>query len=114
MLKNEEKRAILERAKEVFGFSGHGSDKALADKLDVSPTVLAAWKTRNQIDLSKLKNKMTPSEFVYVMGGEAGQAIGFGPEAYVSRTEFLELMLKMSRRIDRLEAALNPPSEGSK
>jgi hypothetical protein len=114
MLQNEEKKAILERAKEVFGLSGHGSDKALAKRLEVSQTVLAAWKTRNNIDLSKLKEKMTPSEFVYVMGGEAGQAIGFGPEAYVSRTEFLEHMLRMSKRIDRLEAALNPESEGSK
>lgn len=104
MLENEEKKAILERAKKALGF---GSDKELADFLEISPPVLVGWKTRNQIDFVKLKEKLTAEQFIYaVYEAEVVLSTSMGLPDFVSRLEYTAGILAVNERVDRLTALL--------
>lgn len=70
----EENKRIIERAKEALGIPiGHGSDKQLAEHLEVSVSVLSGWKTRNQVDYEKLRSKLTAEQFFYATTGQSSK-----------------------------------------
>ena len=114
MVDFSENQRILDRVAETLNLTGHGYKKKLAAYLKVSEVTLSAWRTRNAIDYDKLREKLTPEQFIYATTGTKDPASTFEPSELVARTEFLEQMLKMSKRIDRLEAALGIGSAGKK
>lgn len=104
MLKNEEKNAILDRAKAAIRA---GSEKGLADHLGISPQVLAGWRTRNQIDFVKLKEGLTPEQFIFAMYDEKvilSERMGL-PD-FLTRAEYMAGLIAVNERVDRLTALL--------
>lgn len=104
MLQNEEKNAILDRAKAAIGAE---SEKGLADRLGISPQVLAGWRTRNQIDFVKLKEGLTPEQFIFAMYDEKvilSERMGL-PD-FLTRAEYLAGLIAVNERVDRLTALL--------
>ena len=61
--------AILDRIKELKGWSGHGSDKKLAEFLGKTSSVISGWRHRNTMDLGILRERLSPEEFVYATTG---------------------------------------------
>jgi hypothetical protein len=80
-----ENAQILERVKELKGYSGHGSNRKLADFLDVSESVISNWKSRSPIDLGILRKKLEPAEFFYASTGQKTQGAATGRRTSMER-----------------------------
>lgn len=110
MVDFEANKAILDRTAEILGFSGHGSKKKLAAHLGVSEAVVSGWRSRNQIDYDILREKLTDEQLLFALKGTKTPNSSFDSSRFVSKTEFYEEMLSVSKRIDRLEAAAGASS----
>jgi hypothetical protein len=104
MLENEEKKAILDRAKAALGFA---TDKELVEHLEISPQVLVGWKTRNQIDFTILKEKLSPEQFIRAVYDQSVILSGsMALPDFVTRAEYMAGVVAVNQRVDRLTQLL--------
>jgi hypothetical protein len=67
--KTSQINAVLDRIKEIKGWSGYGSDKLLHEYLGVTKQVLSGWRSRGGLDWERVNSKLTQQEFAFVVTG---------------------------------------------